>query len=119
MWIDKLASGVLRVRTPIGPRYIQPSLRQRAYLLWIFRHFQVLPQQVLSNRQQRLIEDLCTEHRFVSLPYQNGGEDAPIIGTVDRHPSFPHEAVASAIAHPRVDERTRGAQIAADLGQES
>ena len=118
MWIDKLESGVLQVRTPIGPRYIQPSLRQRIYLLWIFRHFHVLPQQVLSNWQQRLIYELCTEHRFVSLPYQNGGEDAPIIGTVERDPNLP-QIWPSAIPDARVAEGTRGVQIISDLGQES
>jgi hypothetical protein len=117
MWIDKLASGVLRVRTPIGPRYIQPSLRQRIYLLWIFRHFHVLPQQVLSNWQQRLIYELCTEHRFVSFPYQNGGEDAPIIGTVERDPNLP-QTWPAAIPDALVAEGTRGVQIISDLGQE-
>jgi hypothetical protein len=85
MWIDKLSGGVLRVLTPIGSRYIQPSLPQRFYLLWIFRNFPILPQQVLSRRQQRLIDALCAEHRFVSLTH--GTElDVPIIGTVERRP---------------------------------
>src|SRR6266705_162705 len=66
MLIDKLADGILRVLTPIGPRYTKPSLQQRIYLLWIFRNFNVLPQQVLSHRQQRFIQDLCAEHARVS-----------------------------------------------------
>ena len=48
MWMEKLLAGVLRVLTPLGPRYIKLSLAQRIYLLWIFRHFQVLPLQVLT-----------------------------------------------------------------------
>ncbi len=43
MWIDKLSAGVLRVLTPVGPRYIKPQFSQRIYLLWIFRHFEMLP----------------------------------------------------------------------------
>jgi hypothetical protein len=82
MWIDKLSGGVLRVLTPIGSRYIQPSLPQRFYLLWIFRNFPILPQQVLSQRQQRLIDTLCAEHRYISLSHME--MEVPIIGTVER-----------------------------------
>jgi len=85
MWIDKLASGVLRILTPLGPRYIKPSFSQRLYLLWTFRHFDVLPLQVLSARQRQLIEELCAQQRFVALtPPQES--DAPILGTVERRP---------------------------------
>jgi hypothetical protein len=85
MWIEKLASGVLRVLTPLGPRYISPSFWQRIHLLWIFRNFEVLPLQVLNPRQQRLIDELCVERRFVSLS-TNRLEDAPLLGTVERRP---------------------------------
>jgi hypothetical protein len=84
MWIDKLADGVVQVQTPIGPRYVMPSLLQRAYFLWMFRHFAILPQAVLSPIQQRLIDRLCSEQRFVSMAYADGLEDAPVIGTVER-----------------------------------
>ena len=84
MWIVKLAAGVVRIITPIGPRYIQLTFWQRAYFLWIFRHFDKLPQQVLSPRQQRFIDRLCVEHRFISLP--SFIEEAPIIGTLERLP---------------------------------
>src|SRR5579864_672076 len=87
MWIDKLESGVLRVMTPLGPRYIQPSFWQRVYLLWMFRHFQTLPHLVLNRRQQRLVDDLCAEQRFVSMPNENGRGEPPILGTVERHPA--------------------------------
>ena len=83
MWIDKLTVGVLRVLTPVGPRYIKPEFPQRLYLLWMFRHFHMLPQQVLSRRQQRLVNWLCTQHRFVTSTYAIGVEDMPILGTVD------------------------------------
>ncbi len=67
MWFEKLFGGVLRVLTPLGPRYIRLSIAQRIYLMWVFRHFQVLPLQVLSSRQRRVVDALCVEPRFVSL----------------------------------------------------
>jgi hypothetical protein len=90
MWIDKLADGVVQVQTPIGPRYLMPSFAQRAYFLWMFRHFDILPHAVLSSGQQRLIDRLCSEQRFVSMAYADGLEDAPVIGTVEkRQPTGP------------------------------
>ena len=83
MWMEKLAGGVLRVSTPLGPRYIAPSLRQRIFLLWIFRNFQTLPMQVLAGWQRRLVESMCTEHRFVAIADL---QDTPVIGTVERRP---------------------------------
>lgn len=85
MWLEKLFAGVLRVLTPLGARYIQPSFVQRIYLLWIFRHFRVLPLQVLTPRQRRVIDALCVEPRFVPLTEKDGWE-APIIGTLERRP---------------------------------
>jgi hypothetical protein len=85
MWLEKLFAGILRVLTPLGARYIQPSFAQRIYLLWIFRHFKVLPLQVLTPRQRRVIDGLCVEPRFVPLTEADGWE-APIIGTLERRP---------------------------------
>jgi hypothetical protein len=84
MWMEKLAAGVVRVVTPIGPRFIELSFRQRLYFLWIFRNFDTLPQQVLTARQQLIIDQLCVEKRFVSLPSTT--DDAPVIGTLERIP---------------------------------
>jgi hypothetical protein len=86
MWIEKLADGIVRVQTPIGPRYIMPSFLQRVYLLWIFRNFPVLPHAVLSGRQRRLIDRLCSEQRFVSMAYADGMDEVPVIGTIERRP---------------------------------
>jgi len=86
IWLEKLSFGVLRVITPVGPRYIRPTLLQRIYLLWIFRHFEMLPMQVLSVRQQKWIDRLCSQHRFVALPRSTGMEDAPILGTMEWRP---------------------------------
>ena len=85
MWLEKLFTGVLRVLTPLGARYIQPSFAQRIYLLWIFRNFNVLPLQVLTPRQRRVIDALCVEPRFVPLSESDGWE-APIIGILERRP---------------------------------
>ena len=94
MWIDKLSFGVLRVLTPLGPRYLRPSLAQRVYLLWMFRNFQTLPVKVLSSHQQRLIEAMCDQGRFVSMGI--GVDDAPLIGTLEQRPP-----VSSASLPPR------------------
>jgi hypothetical protein len=82
--IEKLAAGVVRILTPVGPRYIRLTLSQRLYFLWIFRHFDKLPQQVLSDRQQRFIDELCVEHHFITLP--STMDEAPVIGTLERVP---------------------------------
>jgi len=115
MWIDKLADGVVQVQTPIGPRYLMPSFVQRAYFLWMFRHFPILPHAVLSSWQQRLIDRLCSEQRFVSMAYADGMEDAPVIGTVEKRPpvgpnSFPPR-------RPVASEGARG--LAAEVRQRS
>lgn len=84
MWIDKLAGGVVRIITPIGPRYIELTFWQRIYFLWIFRHFDKLPQQVLSAREQRVIDALCVEQSLLTLP--STMDEATIIGTLERIP---------------------------------
>jgi hypothetical protein len=86
MLIDKLAAGVVQVQTPIGPRFIQPSFLQRLYLVWMFRHFPILPHAVLSRRQQHLIDRMCSEQRFASMAYSDGMNEAPVIGTIERRP---------------------------------
>jgi hypothetical protein len=115
MWIDKLVDGVVRILTPIGPRYIRLTFSQRAYFLWIFRHFDKLPQQVLSERQQRFIDALCVEHRFISLP--SSMEEAPIIGTLERIPLLQVEDIPP--KRPAASVNDAGAPLVADLRQRS
>ncbi len=86
MLIEKLAAGVVEVQTPIGPRYIIPSALQRLYLLWMFRNFAILPYAVLSARQQRMIDRMCSEQRFATTPYAHGMEDVPVIGAIEHRP---------------------------------
>jgi len=83
MWIEKLTRGVLELDTPIGPRYVEPNLLQRAYLIWTFRNFFSLPQQVLRPWELRLIDRLWGENRFVSLTAA-GAPDKPVIGRIER-----------------------------------
>ena len=90
IWIEKLTEGLLRVLTPLGPRYIRPTFKERIYLLWIFRNFQVLPMQVLSQRQRRLVDDLCARQNFVS-PVSAEGVEAPLLGTFERRPPVEEE----------------------------
>jgi hypothetical protein len=92
MWIEKLTDGVLEVDTPIGPRYVQPNLVQRAYLIWTFRNFFSLPQQVLRPWERRLIDRLWSENRFVSV-FTAGAPDRPVIGKIERRAPAQAEVV--------------------------
>ena len=67
MWLAKLRHGVLRIATPVGPRYVRPPFSQRAYLLWMFRNFNVLPVQVLNAKQQELVAQLSADDRWAAL----------------------------------------------------
>jgi hypothetical protein len=113
MLIEKLAGGVVQVQTPIGPRYVMPSFLQRVYLLWMFRHFPILPHIVLSRRQQRLIDRLCAEQRFASMAYADGMDEAPVIGTVERRPPVGPEQLPP--RRPVASEGARG--LAAEARQ--
>jgi hypothetical protein len=86
MLMNKLSDGVLRVLTPLGPRYVRPTLAQRLHLVWIFRHFEMLPLQVLSQRQRALIDTLCIQQQFLSLYTTSETESCAVIGTVERRP---------------------------------
>src|SRR5258705_8201617 len=92
MWIEKLVAGVLQVDTAIGPRFVHPNIKQRAYLLWMFRHFPSLPQQVLSLREQRMVDRMCEENGFASMPGM-GTADAPVIGRIEKRTAMPTEGL--------------------------
>jgi len=88
MFIEKLAAGVVRVQTPLGPRYVMPSFLQRLYLVWMFRHFPILPHAVLTGWQQRLIDRMCADQSFAGFAYANGLDDLPVIGTIEHRPAM-------------------------------
>jgi hypothetical protein len=116
MWIEKLADGVLELETPIGPRYLQPNLAQRAYLMWTFRNFFSLPQQVLRPSERRLIDRLWSENRFVSLSAV-GSPDRPVIGRIERRRAPAQEQLLPirktvSCAEPAVAEQSQEAASA-------
>src|SRR5271170_5398213 len=117
MWIEKLADGVVQVQTPIGPRYVMPSFLQRIYFLWMFRHFPILPHAVLSTGQQRMVDRLCSEQRFVSMAYADGMDDAPVIGTVEKRPSMRMMPESLPPRRPVASESSEG--LASELRQRS
>lgn len=112
MWLEKLSSGVLRILTPLGPRYLNPSFAQRLYLIWIFRHFQTLPVKVLSSRQRQMIESMCANNQFVALSV--GFYDVPVLGTLEQRPPVP-EAVP--LRRPKASVRDAVAPLTADAQQ--
>jgi hypothetical protein len=57
-WTEESGAQLLELRTRAGTLYVCPSRWQRIRLQWVFRHFHELPLQVLSRRDQRLIEKL-------------------------------------------------------------
>ncbi|HEY6182331.1 MAG TPA: hypothetical protein VIW67_08795 [Terriglobales bacterium] len=114
MLLDKLSAGVLRVLTPLGPRYISPTFFQRLLLIWIFRHFEVLPLQVLSNWQQSLIDALCIQQQFIAMPPVSDGENILVIGTVERRPPVEIEPLPARRPNARV---TSVAQVAGSAQQ--
>ncbi|HVI06882.1 MAG TPA: hypothetical protein VND65_01165 [Candidatus Binatia bacterium] len=90
-----------------------PSFLQRVYFLWMFRNFPILPHAVLTRGQQRMIDRMCSEQRFVSMAYADGLEDAPVIGTVERRPARGSE---SSERRRPVASETAGA-LAAEIRQ--
>jgi hypothetical protein len=56
--IDETGAQLLELHTGAGVVYVCPSRWQRIRLQWAFRYFHELPLQVLSRRDQRLIEKL-------------------------------------------------------------
>ena len=114
MLLDKMSAGVLRVLTPLGPRYIQPTFSQRLLLIWTFRHFDVLPLLVLSSWQQSLIDTLCIQQKFVTMHPVNDGEIVPVIGTVERRPPVEIESLPPRRPSARV---TSVAHVAGNVQQ--
>jgi protein TonB len=77
---EKLRSGLLELNTEVGPLYASPTISERVYLLWTFRNFRRLPQQVLNPRQRQLIDKLI---QTSTLRRHGPAVNVPIIGTVE------------------------------------
>ena len=112
MWLEKLSSGVLRVMTPLGPRYLNPSFAQRVYLIWVFRHFENLPVKVLNGRQRRMIENMCANNQFVAIDF--AVDYAPLLGTLEQRPPVPSVAASR---RPMASVRDSVGPLTADAQQ--
>jgi len=107
MWIEKILRGVLAVQTEIGVRYLRPAWYERVLLVWTFRHFQVLPEQVLRAREREMIADIISRNGFVSPVNRNGHIDC-CIGTIERSaPLPPRKPAQTAPASDTVFSRAR------------
>lgn len=91
MWLDKLRHGSVQVITNTGTRYVKPSFVEKVRLLWIFRNFSFLPQQVLSVRQQQFLSELSSRPQIASQKSAVRERDW-LIGTVVSSvlPPLPH-----------------------------
>ena len=96
--IEEKGAELLELRTEGGVVYVCPSRLQRIRLRWAFRHFHVLPPQVLSRRDQRLIEELSRSAVVTpTLPVANN----TVFGVVEKMRSK-----SPALAGATVTQRT-------------
>jgi len=84
-------------------------------LMWMFRHFPSLPQQVLRPREQRMVDRLCEENGFASMPGM-GAADATVIGRIEKRLPVVEEVLPMrkpvAVSNSPVPERGREAASA-------
>ena len=97
MWIEKLRRGILQVSNESGLLYVEPSLKERLKLLWTFRNFRLLPEEVLTKRERQFISQLCSESRLQKPPRPDFSETACVIGTVDRTSPAPKKPISRAL----------------------
>ena len=100
MLMEKIRHGVLQVSTDHGPRFVEPSLLERLRLIWMFRNFKLLPQEVLNQHEQALVRQLCDQ----GLGKRHDVNPDSVIGTVERQPSLPPKK--RPVATVRVHEHT-------------
>jgi hypothetical protein len=89
MLIEKIRRGVLQVTTETGTHYVEPSLLEKLLLLWTFRNFRVLPEEVLTEHERQFIGQLCERSRLQKASASDVAEPSCVIGTVDRVPPAP------------------------------
>jgi hypothetical protein len=61
--------------------------------MWVFRHFPILPPEVLSRRAQTLVSELFSSRRASGSAFFL---DQPVIGTIERIPQPGGSATESA-----------------------
>jgi Gram-negative bacterial TonB protein C-terminal len=93
---DEDGARVLELRTESGTLYVCPSKWQRLRLLWTFRHFHVLPREVLSRRDQHLIEKLSRSAVTPSQPIPR----TAILGVVEKPRIKPMGAAPRVVTMP-------------------
>lgn len=93
MWMEKIRRGVLALETDSGVRYLKLSLAERVRLVWTFRNFHVLPEEVLRGHERALVEELCRKEKFMVNGNGHGDLSEVCIGTVERlHPRKPAQS---------------------------
>jgi len=78
--LAKLRHGVVEICAGDECRYAEPTLLQRAYLLWTFRNFRRLSVRVLNPRQRQIIERLSD---FAHRADAKGMNSALVIGRAE------------------------------------
>jgi len=78
--LAKLRHGVVEICAGDECRYAEPTLLQRAYLLWTFRNFRRLSVRVLNPRQRQIIERLSD---FAHRADGKGMNSALVIGRAE------------------------------------
>jgi hypothetical protein len=97
---EEKGAELLELRTEAGVVYVCPSRLQRIRLRWAFRHFHVLPPQVLSRRDQRLIEQLSRSAVVtLTLPAAND----TVLGVIEKIRSK-EPALAAAMTTQRTEQ---------------
>jgi periplasmic protein TonB len=86
---------LVELRSDMGSLYVRPSGWQRLRLLWTFRHFHLLSPDILSHRDQRLIERLSRS--AVVSPSSPVPEEA-ILGVVEK--ALTHSAKSPLLVVP-------------------
>jgi hypothetical protein len=88
MLMEKMRRGVLQVSTDSGVRYVQPSFSERIQLLWTFRNFNVLSEEVLNEHEKHVLDCLCSDGRLFR-PHIADAMPICVIGTVELSHSLP------------------------------
>ncbi len=109
MVTNQPSHGVLRVQTPLGPRHFQLSFLQSLYLRWIFRNFLTLPVKVLSARQLRFINRICSRQSISWID-----SDTLVLGTLEQRP---YMEVQNLPARRAQDSASESVPFAADQHQ--
>ncbi len=121
-WVEETGAQLLELHTRAGAVYVCPSRWQRIRLQWAFRHFHELPLQVLSRRDQRLIEKLSQSAVVTPASTVAGTALLGVVENVDPKPPVPAARVVtmrpqSAPAKPFLPTTSAPAVLTPDFSQ--